>query len=1185
MEEIAKLEHLAIVNRIYSELENHLGEAEVSMAEFLIHLAQQNPTFDKFKNALAEADAEGDLSDALIGTILRLINQSSVIKNADPVNKRDMNDKELMKALVPALAIPDEEPKLELDWMNELEMLGNTVEIKKDEKREAKSPQQQQSDRKRRHRSRSNSHERHQKRDGDSRDRHQRRYEDSRDRHGRIDDNHRRSRSNDRHSRKRRSRSREDKRHRHRSHSGDRYPKSSNHRDHKPKQKLHEKPEVGMIINARINKIVTFGAFANMMGFEKTFDGLIHISQINSERVENVSHYLERGQTVKVKIINMNEGKIGLSMKEVDQSSGEDLKPNKPVLTGANCIEAGDDVFMNPVGSPTRGRQMDDDSKPIKKARVRMSSQERWELQQMRGAGALKNCDLPDFDDEYGVLPDEDELNDIEDTEIELVEDEPDFLKGLGQAAIMQSGLHKARKEAKTKSRREQEDEKNRNIQRGATTQDPMARKKVDVEEEEMAPRAAATKDMPEWYKHVTQEGRVTYGQKTALSIQEQRDSLPIFKLKTQLVQAITDNSILVVIGETGSGKTTQLTQYIAEAGFAKRGKIGCTQPRRVAAMSVAKRVAEEYGCRLGEKVGYTIRFEDCTSPETIIKYMTDGMLLKECLFDPDLKSYSCIMLDEAHERTINTDVLFGLLKKAVKKRPELKIIVTSATLESKKFSEYFFNAPIFTIPGRTFPVEIMYTQSPESDYLEAAVNVVMQIHLAEPKGDILLFLTGQEEIDTSCEILYNRMKSLKDAPELIILPVYGALPSEVQTRIFEPAPEGKRKVVIATNIAETSLTIDGIYYVVDPGFVKQKIYNPKSGMDSLVVTPISQAAANQRSGRAGRTGPGKCYRLFTKDAYNNEMLPAPVPEIQRTNLAATLLQLKAMGINDLLNFDFMDAPAGESMLVALRTLHDLSALDNDGLLSILGRRMAEFPLEPSLSKLLIMSVDLGCSDDILTIVSMISVQNVFYRPKEKQEQADQKRSKFNQPEGDHVTLLAIYKSWQHANYSSQWCFDNFIQAKTMKRAQDVRKQLLSIMERHKFKVVSCGKNYQKVQKAICSGFFRNAAKKDPQEGYRTLTDGQNVYLHPASALYQQQSEWVVYHELMMTTKEYMREITAIEPKWLVEFAPSFFRISDHTKLSANKKHQKIDPLHNKFEAADAWRISKVKKKIYNPNR
>uniref|UniRef100_A0A914DSG3 RNA helicase n=1 Tax=Acrobeloides nanus TaxID=290746 RepID=A0A914DSG3_9BILA len=385
--------------------------------------------------------------------------------------------------------------------------------------------------------------------------------------------------------------------------------------------------------------------------------------------------------------------------------------------------------------------------------------------------------------------------------------------------------------------------------------------------------------------------------------------------------------------------------------------------------------------------------------------------------------------------------------------------------------------------------------------------------------------------------------------------------------------------VVVATNIAETSLTIDGIYYVVNPGFVKQKIYNPKSGMDSLVVTPISQAAAQQRAGRAGRTDPGKCYRLYTERAFRDEMLPTPIPEIQRTNLAHTLLQLKAM--------DFMDAPPVEAMLTALQQLFQLSALDEDGLLTRLGRRMAEFPLDPALAKLLIMSVDLACSDEVLTIVSMLSLANqaVFYRPKERQEIADEKKSKFHQPEGDHCTLLAVYNSWKHHHFSPSWCYENFLQVRSLKRAQDIRKQLLGIMDRHKLDMVSCGRDVLRIQKAICSGFFRNSAKRDPQEGYRTLVDGQTVYIHPSSSMFQNQPEWVVYHELVMTTKEYMREVTVIDPKWLIEYAPSFFKLGDSTKLSAFKRNQKIDPLFNKYEDPNAWRLSRLKKKIYNPNR
>jgi ATP-dependent RNA helicase DHX8/PRP22 len=408
-----------------------------------------------------------------------------------------------------------------------------------------------------------------------------------------------------------------------------------------------------------------------------------------------------------------------------------------------------------------------------------------------------------------------------------------------------------------------------------------------------------------------------------------------------------------------------------------------------------------------------------------------------------------------------------------------------------------------------------------------------------------------------------------------MILPIYGALPSEVASRIFEPAPNGTRKVVIATNIAETSLTIDGIYYVVDPGFVKQSSYDGKLGMDRLQITPISQAQARQRSGRAGRTGPGKCFRLYTEAAFQNEMLPTTIPEIQRQNLSNTILMLKAMGINDLLHFDFMDPPPTNTMLTALEELYQLGALDDEGLLTRLGRQMADFPMDPSLSKSLIKSVDLQCSDEILTIVAMISAtQNVFHRPRDKQQQADQKKQKFNDPSGDHITLLNVYNGWKQGGFSTPWCHENFVMPKNMQRVRDVRNQLLQIMARHKHQVVSCGRNTIKVRQALCSGFFRNSARKDPAEGYKTLVEGTPVYLHPSSSLFGKPAEHVIYHSLVETTKEYMHFCSAIEPKWLVEAAPTFFKVAPTDRLSKRKKAERIQPLHNKFAGEDDWRLS-----------
>ncbi|KAL8212975.1 UNVERIFIED_CONTAM: putative pre-mRNA-splicing factor ATP-dependent RNA helicase dhx16 [Gekko kuhli] len=442
------------------------------------------------------------------------------------------------------------------------------------------------------------------------------------------------------------------------------------------------------------------------------------------------------------------------------------------------------------------------------------------------------------------------------------------------------------------------------------------------------------------------------------LSIQEVRRSLPIFPYRADLLAAIAEHQVLIIEGETGSGKTTQIPQYLFEEGYTEKGmKIGCTQPRRVAAMSVAARVSQEMGVKLGNEVGYSIRFEDCTSERTVLKYMTDGMLLREFLTEPDLSSYSVIIIDEAHERTLHTDILFGLIKDIARFRPELKVLIASATLDTERFSTFFDDAPIFRIPGRRFPVDIYYTKAPEADYLEACVVSVLQIHVTQPRGDILVFLTGQEEIEACCEMLQDRCRRLgSKIAELLILPIYANLPSDMQAKIFEPTPPGARKVVVATNIAETSLTIDGIIYVIDPGFCKQKSYNARTGMESLIVTPCSRASANQRAGRAGRVAAGKCFRLYTAWAYKNEMEETTVPEIQRTNLGNVVLLLKSLGINDLIHFDFMDPPPHETLVLALEQLYALGALNHLGELTKMGRKMAELPVDPLLSKMILAS-------------------------------------------------------------------------------------------------------------------------------------------------------------------------------------------------------------------------------------
>ena len=643
------------------------------------------------------------------------------------------------------------------------------------------------------------------------------------------------------------------------------------------------------------------------------------------------------------------------------------------------------------------------------------------------------------------------------------------------------------------------------------------------------------------------------------MSIEETRQSLPIFKFKKELIDALSSYQMLIIEGETGSGKTTQIPQYLIEAGYCEDSKmIGCTQPRRVAAMSVAARVAEEMGTKLGNEVGYSIRFEDCTSKRTILKYMTDGMLLREFLNEPDLASYSVIIIDEAHERTLHTDVLFGLVKDIARFRPDLKLLISSATMDTEKFSAFFDDAPVFRIPGRRFPVDIYYTKAPEADYVDAVVVTVLQIHVSQPQGDILVFLTGQEEIESCQEILNERVRKLgKRIKELIVLPIYSNLPSDMQSKIFVPTPKNARKVVLATNIAETSLTIDGIIYVIDPGFNKQKSFNSRTGMESLVVVPCSQASANQRAGRAGRVSPGKCFRLYTQWAYKNELETSTVPEIQRTHLGNVVLLLKSLGINDLINFDFMDPPPHETLVLALEQLYALGALNHRGELTKLGRRMAEFPVDPMMSKMIIASEKYNCSEEVLTIAAMMSSnQSIFYRPKDKVVHADNARRNFFSPEGDHMTLLNVYTNWADTDHSIQWCFENFIQHRSMKRARDVRDQLAGLMDRVEITLESSGGDSVKIRKAITSGFFYNTARLAGKTGtYKTTKHQQTVHVHPNSCLFEQESpsKCVLYHELVFTTKEFMRTVSVVEAGWLLEVAPHYYQPKDLEDGSAKK--------------------------------
>ncbi|CAH1762214.1 12048_t:CDS:10 [Entrophospora sp. SA101] len=653
----------------------------------------------------------------------------------------------------------------------------------------------------------------------------------------------------------------------------------------------------------------------------------------------------------------------------------------------------------------------------------------------------------------------------------------------------------------------------------------------------------------------------------------ENRRKLPVHQQRQEFLDLIQSNQFIVFVGETGSGKTTQIPQFLCYdlLPHIKKKQIACTQPRRVAAMSVAQRVADEMDFKLGEEVGYNIRFEDCSGPKTILKYLTDGMLLREAMNDPNLERYSAIILDEAHERTLATDILMGLMKKIVKKRKDLKVVVMSATLDAEKFKGYFNNSRVLTVPGRTFPVEIYYTPQPERDYLEAAIRTVIQIHVSEDPGDVLLFLTGEEEIESACQKIKNEIDTLSkqvDLGPLKVLPLYSTLPPQQQQRIFEDPPQplkkdGKagRKVIVSTNIAETSLTIDGIVYVVDPGFSKQKVYNPRIRVESLLVSPISKASAQQRAGRAGRTRPGKCFRLYTEKAFKKELQEQTYPEILRSNLGSVVLQLKKLGIDDLVHFDFMDPPAPETLMRALELLNYLGALDDEGELTADGHLMAEFPLDPQLAKMLIESPKFKCSNEILSIAALLSVPNVFVRPNDLKKQAEESKSKFAHAEGDHLTLLNVYHAYKTNSDDPNWCRDNFLSSRSLKSADNVRQQLKRIMERCDSDLVSTpfeNKNYySNIRQALTAGFFMQVAHLEKSGHYLTVKDNQVVQLHPSSTL-GHKPEWVIYNEFVLTTKNYIRTVTEVKAEWLLDIAPQYYDLSNFPNCEGKRELERI---------------------------
>lgn len=647
------------------------------------------------------------------------------------------------------------------------------------------------------------------------------------------------------------------------------------------------------------------------------------------------------------------------------------------------------------------------------------------------------------------------------------------------------------------------------------------------------------------------------------LSLHQQRQLLPIYRYRSQILYALEKYRTLVLVGETGSGKSTQLPLFLHEAGWTAGSRcVVCTQPRRVAAISVASRVADEFGCALGDEIGYGVRFDfKCTS-KTLIKYYTDGILLRETMSDPLLSKYSVVIVDEAHVRSLSSDILLGLLKKICRKRKDLRVIVTSATLDAlplKNFFETNENADdptadtafILSVQGRQYPVDVMYLNVPCRDYIRSCVSTVLNISTHEDWGDVLVFLPGTEEIDTAISMLNEEYRG----ETMYFLPLYSSLPPHVQMAVFEPTPPNKRKVVLATNIAEASITIEGIRFVVDSGFVKLNYFDVRTGLEALVACPITKAAATQRAGRAGRTSEGKCFRLMTEEAYDSGVLAEHSPaEMQRTDITSAVLQLKALGIDDVLHFDFLSPPPADSMIYALELLYSLGALDDKCSLTARGAAMAEMPIDPRLAVVLLRSTEFGCGEEMLTIATMCSVDYPFITVRarganEAKQKVESDVEEFAVPTSDHLTLLKIYRRFEESGFSSSWCDSMSLQYRILARAKEIRKNLASVLARCSEKgtvLASCGDDDTAVRRCLVTGYFAHAAKLGNDGQYHTLRGGGvAVVPHPTSmvAKFGAPPEWVIYNEVHISRTTQLREITKIDPKWLSEIAPHYYHL------------------------------------------
>ncbi|MFA5179754.1 MAG: ATP-dependent RNA helicase HrpA [Syntrophales bacterium] len=632
---------------------------------------------------------------------------------------------------------------------------------------------------------------------------------------------------------------------------------------------------------------------------------------------------------------------------------------------------------------------------------------------------------------------------------------------------------------------------------------------------------------------------------------------LPITARSEEIVAAIRKHQVLIIAGETGSGKSTQIPKMCLDAGRGIRGLIGCTQPRRVAAITVAQRIAEELGEQIGQSIAYKIRFDEKAGLHSYIKLMTDGVLLMETQGDRLLRRYDTIIVDEAHERSLNIDFMIGILRTILPRRPDLKVIITSATMDTEKFSLAFNKAPIIKISGRLYPVEVRYRPlAPEGgdngdggSYLEAAVEAVEDLREEHDQGDILIFMPTEQDIRETCDLLAGRF-----GKDMTILPMFSRLTWAEQQRVFQPAAQ--QKIIVATNVAETSITIPNIRYVIDTGLARIAQYNPRTRTASLPIQNISRSSADQRQGRCGRVRKGVCIRLYEKSDYLTRPAFTP-PEIIRANLAGVILRMLYLAIGDVYNFPFLDPPAKKQLTDAMEILKELDAvrIEDKPVLSDIGRLMARLPLDPRIARMIIEAMKRGCLEEILIITAALSIVDPRERPQEKAAQADQMHARFRDPASDFATLLRIWNVYHEAGEKDKsqgrmrkFCREHFLSYRRMREWQDLHHQLRVIvteeMRQRSAKELNITEDkYEIIHKAILSGLLSGIATKKEKNLY-TAPKGKEAMIFPGSGLFKRGGQWIVAAEWVETSRLYARTAASIQPEWIEEVAGSLCRVT-----------------------------------------